>query len=89
MNVALIIFDIIWVSTMGSVWAGRPAHDEAIWKGFDGLHSFTIFMSVINIFARAAAIVFLFLLTRGAGNILSPQQSLTTTSADYFELDGK
>ena len=27
LNLLMLVFDIIWLSTMGSVWHGRPAHD--------------------------------------------------------------
>jgi hypothetical protein len=40
---------------MGSVWAKKPAHDEVIWQGFNGIHNFAIFMSVINIFIRVSS----------------------------------
>ena len=65
-NVGLIIFDIVWCLTLGSVWANKPAHDEAIWEGFNGIHNWTIFFSIINILVRAVALFFLFQMFRGA-----------------------
>ena len=45
---------------MGSVWSGKPAHDEAIWQAFDFLHTFVIGMSVVNIILRAVIEILLF-----------------------------
>ena len=62
LNVALLIFDLVWVFTMGSVWHGKPTHDKIIWEGFSGLHTFIITLSVINIIIRIIAIIFLALI---------------------------
>ena len=65
MNGALIIFDIIWCMTFGSVWNTKPAHHESTWKAFDKIHTFILIFSVINIFVRGAAVFFLFMIVKG------------------------
>ncbi|CDW75027.1 UNKNOWN [Stylonychia lemnae] len=65
-NIGLIIFDIIWCITMHSVWAGKPLHHEKTWKAFDNIRTFTMVLSVLNIFIRGAAVFFLFMIVRGS-----------------------
>mmetsp|Transcript_24253 Transcript_24253/g.24191 ORF Transcript_24253/g.24191 Transcript_24253/m.24191 type:complete len:93 (-) Transcript_24253:67-345(-) len=64
LNIGLLIFDIIWVFVLGSVWHGKPTHDKIIWEGFSGLHNFIITLSVIIIVIRIIAIIFLFLFSK-------------------------
>ena len=59
LNALLLVFDVAWMMTMGQVWHGRPAHDQAIWAGFKLLHNFILFMSGVNILLRLVALVFL------------------------------
>mmetsp|Transcript_25959 Transcript_25959/g.29974 ORF Transcript_25959/g.29974 Transcript_25959/m.29974 type:complete len:105 (-) Transcript_25959:30-344(-) len=59
-NIGLIVFDVIWVFTLGSIWHGKPTHDKIIWEGFSGLHTFIITLSVIIIIIRIISIIFLF-----------------------------
>lgn len=61
LNGILIIFDLIWVVTMGIIWKRKPTHDTQIWDSFSGLHSLIIALSIINIVLRAVSIVTLFL----------------------------
>lgn len=60
-NGALIVFDILWCVTMSNVWAGKPTAHEKVWHQFDNIRTFTMILSVLNIFLRAAAVFFLFL----------------------------
>ena len=62
LNIGLIVFDIVWVFTLGSVWHGKPTHDKIIWEGFSGLHTFILTLSVIIIVIRVIAIIFLFIM---------------------------
>ena len=64
LNIGLLVFDLVWVFTLGSVWHGKPTHDKIIWEGFSGLHNFIITLSVIIIIIRIIAIIFLFLFSR-------------------------
>ena len=59
-NIGLLVFDIVWVFTLGSIWHGKPTHDKIIWEGFSGLHTFIITLSVIIIIIRIVSIIFLF-----------------------------
>lgn len=76
-NGALIIFDILWCITMSNVWSGKPLHHEQTWKAFDNIRTFTMILSVLNIFIRVsedvillfkqgAAVFFLFMIVRGS-----------------------
>ena len=51
-NIGLLVFDIVWVFTLGSIWHGKPTHDKIIWEGFSGLHTFIISLSVFIIIIR-------------------------------------
>ena len=59
LNIGLLIFDIIWVFTLGSVWHGEPTHDKIIWEGFSTLHTVILTISVIIILTRIVAVIFL------------------------------
>jgi len=59
LNIGLIIMDILWCLTMRSVWANKPLKNEAAWKAFDNIRSFTLFLSSVNIVLKAVAVVFL------------------------------
>eukprot|EP00347_Sterkiella_histriomuscorum_P016364 403353472 len=65
-NIGLIIFDIIWCITMSNVWSGKPLHHEKTWKAFENIRTFTMILSVLNIFIRAAAVFFLSMIVRGS-----------------------
>ena len=69
LNAALFVFDIVWCATMGSVWSGKPAHDEAIWEAFNFLHTFVIGMSVVNIILRAVIEILLFVAISQSGGL--------------------
>ena len=60
LNIGLLIFDIVWVFTLGSVWHGKPTHDKIIWEGFSALHTFILTLSVIIIVIRIIAIILMF-----------------------------
>ena len=64
LNIGLIIFDIVWVFTLGSVWHGKPTHDKIIWEGFSTLHTFILTVSVIIILIRIVATIFLVYMQR-------------------------
>lgn len=67
-NLALIVFDILWCITMSNVWAGKPLHHEKTWKAFDNVRTFTMILSCVNILIRAVACFFLFMIVKaGAG----------------------
>lgn len=59
---------------MGSVWSGKPAHDEAIWQAFDFLHTFVIGMSVVNIILRAVIEILLFVSISQQGGLKGPKE---------------
>jgi hypothetical protein len=63
-NGGLIIFDILWCITMSNVWSGKPAAHEKVWHAFDNIRTFTMILSVLNIFLRAAAVFFLFMFVK-------------------------
>jgi hypothetical protein len=57
LNVVLLVFDLIWVLTMGIIWRNKPTHDATIWESFSGLHTFIITLSIINMVLRVGSIV--------------------------------
>ena len=63
-NGGLIIFDVLWCITMSNVWAGKPSAHEKVWHQFDNIRSFTMILSVLNIFLRAVAVFFLFMFVK-------------------------
>ena len=66
LNVGLIVFDLVWIITLGTVWHGKPTHDKIIWEGFSGLHNFIITLSAIIIVIRAISLIFLCLIQGNA-----------------------
>ena len=74
LNIALIVFDLVWIFTMGGVWHGKPTHDKMIWEGFSSLHSYIITMSVIIVILRIVAIVMLFFQMSSAGDSDNPKR---------------
>ena len=68
LNIGLLVFDIVWVFVLGSVWHGKPTHDKIIWEGFSGLHNFIITLSVIIIIIRIIAIICLLLFSNREQN---------------------
>jgi len=61
LNVVLLVFDFIWVLTMGIIWRNKPTHDASIWESFSGLHTFIITLSIINMVLRVGSLVTLFM----------------------------
>lgn len=59
MNGVLIIVDIIWLLAVGGVWGTLVKNNET-WNGLHGIHSFSIFWSVINIFTKLWLIICLY-----------------------------
>jgi hypothetical protein len=45
---------------MGSVWSGKPVHNEKIWKSFDFIRSLTLWLSWLNVFIRGGAVFMLY-----------------------------
>ena len=64
LNIGLIVFDLAWVFTLGSVWHGKPTHDKIIWEGFSALHTFILTVSVVIIIIRIIATICMFFLPR-------------------------
>jgi len=72
LNAITIVMDILWCSTMSSVWSGQPAKNPQNWAAFARIRSLTLFLSSVNIILKAAACVLLFMrdykrLSFGAG----------------------
>jgi hypothetical protein len=61
LNIVLLIFDFVWVLTMGIIWKSKPTHDASIWESFSGLHTMIITLSIINMVLRVGSLVTLFL----------------------------
>jgi len=61
LNIVLLVFDFVWVLTMGIIWKSKPSHDASIWESFSGLHTFIITISIINMVLRTGSLVTLFL----------------------------
>jgi hypothetical protein len=49
LNIFLVVFDFVWVLTMGVIWKKKPTHDASVWESFSGLHTFIITFSIFNI----------------------------------------
>ena len=62
LNALLIVMDILWIITMKSVWAGKPAKNATAWAAFDNIRSLTLFFSFVNIVLKGIAMGFLFLI---------------------------
>jgi len=45
---------------MGSVWSGKPVHNEKIWKSFDFIRSLTLWLSWLNVIIRGGAVFMLY-----------------------------
>mmetsp|Transcript_17389 Transcript_17389/g.31383 ORF Transcript_17389/g.31383 Transcript_17389/m.31383 type:complete len:152 (+) Transcript_17389:1648-2103(+) len=56
LNAFLLVIDFIWIVTMSSVWGGVPQHFVAEWESYSGMRSFVLFLSVINLLVKVAAI---------------------------------
>ena len=41
---------------MSNVWSNKPLHHEKTWKAFDNIRTFTMILSVLNIFIRVCSI---------------------------------
>ena len=65
LNVGLIVFDLVWIITLGTVWHGKPTHDKIIWEGFRGLHNFILTMSVFIVIIRTISLVLICLIQAG------------------------
>ena len=50
LNLALLVLDLIWLITMGSVWGGQ----EELLENYSGVHNFAMFVSWVNWFLRLA-----------------------------------
>jgi len=72
LNAFLLVLDLVWVIVMGSVWGATP--DLAV-EGApgSGIHSFAIFLSVLNLLVRGGAIALFFLMFKD--NLMPRQPS--------------
>ena len=83
LNIGLIIFDLVWVFTLGSVWHGKPTHDKLIWDGFSWLHNFIITLSVIIIIIRIISVILLFLIQSRARGYPDNRPSAKVNDTKY------
>ena len=60
-----IIMDLLWIFTMRSVWANKPAKNANSWKAFDNIRGLTLFLSFVNVVLKAIACIFLVNILRG------------------------
>jgi hypothetical protein len=51
MNGLLIIFDLIWLLTVGGVWTTYIKGND-LWNGLHPLHDFVIFISVLSLILK-------------------------------------
>ena len=51
LNAVLIVVDLIWLLSVGSIWTGAQNGNDA-WNHLHGLHCFAIFISVINLILK-------------------------------------
>jgi len=51
LNGTLIIIDLIWIFSVGNVWTTWLKTNK-VWDDLMGIHKFSIFMSIVNIFLK-------------------------------------
>jgi len=81
-NAALILFDILWLSTSGSSW-GDQFPNAPVWNSTSGIRSLAVSLSVVDIFIKLLATLFIFLITRIVA--ANPEHENTALgTADYL-----
>ena len=60
LNALTIVLDLLWIITMRSVWAAKPAKNQNSWKAFSRIRGFTVFLSLVNVGLKAVAFAVLF-----------------------------
>ena len=81
LNVMTIILDILWILTMRSVWAGKPAKNANQWKAFSNIRGIVIFLSFVNVVIKGAAVSLLFYINKANQQLMGQRGRPTTTTA--------
>ena len=81
LNVMTIILDILWILTMRSVWAGKPAKNANQWKAFSNIRGIVIFLSFVNVAIKGAAVSLLFYINKANQQLMGQRGRPTTTTA--------
>ena len=79
-----IILDILWILTMRSVWAGKPAKNANQWKAFSNIRGIVIFLSFVNVSIKGAAVSLLFYINKANAQLMGNNRGRAANTAGAF-----